>query len=185
MANSYIKLSISLFIMVFISINELKANPGPEFSSLRSLLSTREHEPKMYLPMSALLGSDLSILISAPGAKKIRIFGSTEPGESLVDGKLLKVGPNYSEIGSESNSRAEFIIKLDPEKFAELVNKFYYFDSLITYADGSTRNANFYGSNAAYSNINAVKVSAISKDSGLENMARTMMPGFFNQTPRF
>ncbi len=164
---------------------QLEAKAGPEFNMLKFMLGSRQQEPKMYLPASVVLGSDLEVLVVAPGAKCIKLISSKEPGETDLNGTSLKVAPTFTEIGEQLGSRAEFKVKLDPEKDAELLNKFCYFEALVTYEDAAgrslTRTANFYGSNAAYSNVNAVKIIPIKQESAGAGMAKALMPGFFNQ----
>ncbi len=152
---------------------------------LKYMLGSRQQEPKMYLPASVVLGSDIEVLVVAPGAKCIKLVSSKEQGETELEGNHLHVAPEFTEIGEQFGSRAEFKVKLDPEKDAELLNKFCYFEALVTYEDALgnsiTKTANFYGSNAAYSNVNAVKVIPVKQESGATGMAKALMPGFFNQ----
>ena len=160
-----------------------------ELDTLKYMLNAREQEPRMYLPDIVMLGTDLNVLVIAPGAKKVVLYGSNEEGETEIDGEKLRLGKDLRVLGetnisaAKQESRANFKIPLDKEKDAELANKFYAFEALITYENPQTgaevtRRASFFGANASFSNNNAVKILAPPKDhANTANMARSMIPG--------
>jgi hypothetical protein len=163
-----------------------------DFETLRYMLSARSEEPKIYLPSSGFLGSEMEILVVAPTAKSIRLLASTNPGKTQLDGMELALGGNLQEIGTVAKDKANFKINLDPlSKKNNLLGAYdytgetknnLYFEALVSYDDGKggeiTKPAHFYGANANFTNQNAVEIKAPAKDSSsVSNMARTFLPG--------
>ncbi len=170
-------------ILLFGGQNMALAN---ELGMLKYMLKAREQEPRMYLPDVSSIGNPINILVLAPGAKKIVLYGSNQEGENSIAGQLLRLGTDFrvlGEVKTEKDARAEFQIPLDPVKDIELADKFYAFEALVTYENPENgqevvRRASFFGANASFSNNNVVKILPISKDhSGMANMARSMIPG--------
>jgi hypothetical protein len=177
-----------LFLTLIALLGCLGAARANELSTLKYMLQSREREPRMYLPDMAMLGSDINVLVIAPGAKKIILYGSKEGGETELNGEKLRLGKDLQILGQDSvidkqSGRANFKVPLDLVKDLELANKFYAFEALITYdnpqtGEEITRRASFFGANASFSNNNAVKVLPLPKDhANTANMARSMIPG--------
>lgn len=177
-----------LFLTLIILLGCLGAASASELGALKYMLQAREQEPRMYLPDVAMLGSDINILVIAPGAKKIVLYGSNEEGETELSGVKLRLGKDLKILGEDLTDdkeagRADFKIPLDLVKDLELADKFYAFEALISYVNPMTgeeftRRANFFGANASFSNNNVVKILPLPKDhANTANMARSMIPG--------
>lgn len=175
-----------ILVLLFFCISQVQAN---EFATLKYMIKARDQEPRLYLPDSAVIGSEFNILVIAPGAKKVELYGSTQPGETELNGVKLRLGNGATLLDSklaqndDSELRASFKFKVDKEKYSDLINKFYMFEALVTYANPETgqdviHRASFFGANASFSNNNSVKILPTPKDgAGLANMARSMIPG--------
>ena len=156
-------------------------------SALRQMLQQRSSEPKLYVPEFIFIDQEIRVLVQAPGAKKIELYGSNEAGQLQLKGVETRLGPDYRKLGEASSSdgdmRKEFVVKLDPEKDQALIDKFYIFEALVSYQDPVTgqehwRNANYFGSNANFSNNNAVKIMPQPESKrDVAAMARSMIPG--------
>ncbi len=165
-----------------------RASAG-DLDMLKYMLNAREQEPKMYLPDVAMLGTDINVLVIAPGAKKVVLYGSNQEGETELYGEKLRLGKDLKVIGesnisaAQQESRVDFKVPLDPVKDVDLTNKFYAFEALITYdnpktGEEVTRRASFFGANASYSNNNMVRIIPPPKDhTNAANMARSLIPG--------
>ncbi len=179
----------SLFLTLILLVACLGMAKASELDALRYMLNAREQEPRMYLPDVAMLGSDINVLVIAPGAKKVVLYGSNQEGETEVNGEKLRLGKDLRVLGetdisaAKQESRANFKIPLDKVKDLELANKSYAFEALISYENPQTgeeitRRASFFGANASFSNNNAVRILPLPKDhANTANMARSMIPG--------
>lgn len=157
-----------------------------DFTTLRYMIKARDQEPKLYLPDTVIIGNDVNLLVVAPGAKKVELYGSSQAGETEINGSKLRLGNGAALIDSkeiQNGDRENFKFNLDKQKYADLINKFYMFEALVTYTNPLTgedevRNASFFGASASFTNNNAVKILPPPKDNaGLANMARSMIPG--------
>lgn len=156
-------------------------------NALRQMLLQRSAEPKIYVPEFVFIDQEIRVLVHAPGADKIELYASNEAGQVELKGLETRLGADYRKIGEAYGSggdlRKEFLVKLDPEKDAALVDKFYIFEALVSYQDPVTgrevwRNANYFGSNANFSNNNAVKIRPLPEHKhDVTSVARSMIPG--------
>jgi hypothetical protein len=156
--------------------------------ALRQVLQQRAVQPKMYLPDSAFIGEEIKVFVYAPGASKVQLFASNEPGQIELAGEPTRLGADYRQIGEKrvlesQDLKASFVVKLDREKDAALVDKFYMFEALLTYEDPqtgetNTMRASYFGSNANFSNNNAVKIKAEPENHATAaSIAKSMIPG--------
>ena len=155
------------------------------FQILKSMLSNRSSEPKMYLPTGTIIGQDIELTIIAPGAESIKVLSSKEEGVSDYEGKKLRLGKDFSVLGEKYSDRADFKLNLDPDKFTNHISKRVYFEALAYYKDPKTgksysKPVAFFGANAGVSATNGVKVLEKPKASSSANLAasaRALIPG--------
>jgi hypothetical protein len=167
---------------------ELKA-VNSSFYTLKNMLNSRQNEAKVYLPSTGQIGQAIKVLVVAPNAKKITLLASDEQGQALYQSEKTRLAPNYFIVGESQSDKANFEMKLDPEKYQKLKNKNLFFEAIVTYVDSDKdvfKTASFYGSNAAFSNYNAVRVVEAAKDhASAAAMARSFIPGLTGQQQRF
>lgn len=157
------------------------------FNQLKMAILHRNLEPKLYLPNQVFIGTDLTIMVNAPGAKTVKLLASKEAGRSSYGENEIMLPEEHFEIGtkelSPEQSKAKFQLQLKEKEYLDHVDKFLFFEALIDYEDGNgqivTKTASFFGSNASYSNVNAVRLQKPPEDNSQASaMARQMMPGF-------
>lgn len=175
----------AIFLAFWISIVPVNASG---IQALKQVLQQRSIEPKMYLPDDVIIGEDIKIFVYAPGASKVELYASNEAGQEQISGQTTRLGSDYHKVAEQTTEigtdlKADFVIKLDKEKDAALIDKFYMFEALISYegpnGEPLVRTANYFGSNANFSNNNAVKIKPEPKNrASAASLARSMIPGF-------
>jgi hypothetical protein len=183
---------LKFVFIIAISLNLAVQAKTQDFKTLKSLISARNQEPKVYLPSYGFMGSQIEISVIAPGAKKIILLASNQPGQSVFNGVDIKLANNYQEIGNSNASKANFKINLDPRSNNnELLKGFdysgqqannLYFEALAMYQDDQGKEifkpALFYGANANFTNQNLVEIKLPAKDgASVSSMARNFLPG--------
>lgn len=159
------------------------------FGILKSMIQNRNNEAKVYIPDRALIGTQIDIIIDAPGADKITLFQSSSAGESEYEGTPLRVAPDKIIIGETNKSSHSFTIDIPLEAYTELVGKDIYFDAVAQYTTDfgiEKKKATFFGANAAYSNQNSVRIIAPKKSTaGTEALIRSVAPGLLNRPAQY
>jgi len=184
--------TLNLIFLLALSLNLGASAKTQDFDTLKNLLENRSHEPKVYLPGYGFLGSKIDISVVAPGAKKIILLASNQPGQSVFNGVEVQLAENFLEIGSSPASKASFSINLDPRTNTNPLVKDLdytgqkpnnlYFEALALYEDieGNPvfKHALLYGANANFTNQNIVEIKLPAKDgSNVSSMARNFLPG--------
>lgn len=158
------------------------------FGILKSMLQNRDHEAKVYIPDRALIGSKIEIVIDAPGASKVSLFKANTNGTSMYEGVELKLGSDFDKFAETNSSHGNFSFELPLEQYGELVGQNIYFDAIAYYDEPteSKKSAIFFGANAAFSNVNAVKVIAPKKDNAAAKaLLRSIAPGLLNRPAQY
>jgi hypothetical protein len=181
-----LKSAILLLLCITHTLNPVCAG----ISDLKTMLNNREQACKIYLPELAAVGSDLKVFVSAPGASKIILLGSKESTggtytlESGNDKTVLalRLGSDYREIASQNGEKAVFLVPFDRQTMEDLIGKDYFFEALAFYSNQQkpkVEKALFFGSNANFTDSNAVYVFEEKKDysQGVSNFARSFFPG--------
>ena len=184
--------TLNLIFLLALSINLGAGAKTQDFDTLKTLLGNRSQEPKVYLPSYGFLGSKIDISVVAPGAKKIILLASNQPGQSVFNGVEVGLADNYLEIGTSPAPKASFSINLDPttnsnplikdlDYTGQKANNLY-FEALAVYEDTQGKeifkHALLYGANANFTNQNLVEIKLPAKDgSSVSSMARNFLPG--------
>ena len=159
------------------------------FGILKSMINNRQNEAKVYIPDRAVVGSKIEVIVDAPGASKVILFKSNNEGESEYQDAKLRVPADRDLIGESSRDNASFIVDIPLGEYSELINKDIYFDAIAEYKNDygvERKKAMFFGANAAFSNVNSVRIVAPAKNNaGAEAIIRSIAPGLLNRPAQY
>jgi hypothetical protein len=187
--NKQVKILILSQILICLYVGLGCQAKTENFGILKSMILNRSNEAKVYIPDRAVIGGKIEIIIEAPGASKVILFQGNEAGASNYEDAELRLGPDYVIVGESNKSPQSFAVYLPLEQYTDLVDKDIYFDAIAEYQTEQgiqRKNATFFGANAAYSNLNTVRVIAPAKSTaGTEALMRSIAPGLLNRPTQF
>lgn len=188
------------YLLIFVLLLGYNSLAGSAYTAptgidqLRLSIQARENSPKLYLPDKITVGEPLKMLVIAPGAETITLYGSNEPSGSDFDPALnMQLGRHYESYGTKSlvgdQSRAAFEVLLEDEA---LINKPFFFEALVTYKDDYGRprqvKAKTFGANAAsLGTRNSILVYGIPKKdpTAQVDVLRSILPGIGQSNFRY
>ena len=160
------------------------------FDHLKSIIQDRSNEAKVYIPDRVLIGNKVDIIVEAPGASKVTLFTSKTEGLSKFEGEEIRVGEGWKIVGESDTATANFSIEIPVAEYSDFINKDIYFDAIAEYQTPyggvEKKNAIFFGANAAYSNVNKVRIIEAKKSTAAtEALIRSVAPGLLNKPTQY
>ena len=151
------------------------------FDEIQKALKARDSVAKAYLPGAAILDTQFSFSVFAPGAKEIRVLRSANNNGityKVADEEIdLMLGEDYQLVDSKIAEKAEFVFPVTTQEFSKNGGQLF-LEILAIYPNNQVEKAVIFGSNANFRPTNKVSVlpKTQSKQS-LAGFARSMIPG--------
>lgn len=151
------------------------------FDEIQKALKARDSVAKAYLPSAAILDTQFSFSVFAPGAKEIRVLRSANNNGityKVADEEIdLMLGEDYQLVDSKIAEKAEFVFPVTTQEFSKNGGQLF-LEILAIYPNNQVEKAVIFGSNANFRPTNKVSVlpKTQSKQS-LAGFARSMIPG--------
>lgn len=161
------------------------------FEVLKSMINGRQNEAKVYIPDRATVGSKIEIIVDAPDASKITLLQAFNAGTASYEGMVTRLDESLTVVEEVNKAGHVFTVDVTAEKYASYLDKDIYFDAIVEYPSeygiGNRKKlANFFGANAAYSNLNTVRIIKPAKSTaGTETLIRSIAPGLLNRPTQY